>query len=251
MAAGLYLVQFGVYIVIGAVILLYVANCLLNQKVWIRKTNSWGTKEEYPKIFKMNIIGGTLIGLYLVITPLNLVFVGAAFYFLAWLIIAAIALYAASGLISFGLQKNVANAANWPVGMNPSLMPEPGQTMQSVVNVLDQQKTNAEKDAQRLRRQLDDQSATASQMATMQVELANLQQMVVDSEHVKQQMEQEMEELRKSGGDASLQMQDSVIGGDSMVGSTKIEKQQIINNPEAIARAAVEAYRMAKNEDSN
>ena len=123
--------------------------------------------------------------------------------------------------------------------------------MQSVVNVLDQQKTNAEKDAQRLRQQLNDQSATASQMATMQVELANLQQMVVDSEHVKQQMEQEMEELRKSGGDASLQMQDSVIGGDSMVGSTKIEKQQIINNPEAIARAAVEAYRMAKNEDSN
>ena len=45
-------------ITIGVVLLLYVANCLLNQKVWIRKTFSWGTKEEYPKIFKMNIIGG-------------------------------------------------------------------------------------------------------------------------------------------------------------------------------------------------
>ena len=60
-------------------------------------------------------------------------------------------------------------------------------------------------------------------------------------------MQQEMEELRKSGGDSGLQMQDSVIGGDSMVGSTKIESQ-IINDPEAIARAAIEAYRMAKNE---
>ena len=56
-------------IAIGAVILLYVANCLLNQKVWIRKTFSWGTKEEYPKIFQMNIIGGTLIGLFLVASP--------------------------------------------------------------------------------------------------------------------------------------------------------------------------------------
>jgi len=53
-------------IAIGVVILLYVANCLLKQKVWIRKTFSWGTKEEYPKIFQMNIIGGTLIGLLMI-----------------------------------------------------------------------------------------------------------------------------------------------------------------------------------------
>ena len=56
-------------IAIGVVILLYVANCLFNQKVWIRKTFSWGTKEEYPKIFQMNIIGGTLIGLLLALSP--------------------------------------------------------------------------------------------------------------------------------------------------------------------------------------
>ena len=56
-------------IAIGGVILLYVANCLFNQKVWIRKTFSWGTKEAYPKIFQMNIIGGTLIGLFLAVSP--------------------------------------------------------------------------------------------------------------------------------------------------------------------------------------
>ena len=56
-------------IAIGVAILLYVANCMLNQKVWIRKTFSWGSKEEYPKIFQMNIIGGTLIGLFLVASP--------------------------------------------------------------------------------------------------------------------------------------------------------------------------------------
>jgi len=56
-------------IAIGVAILLYVANCMLNQKVWIRKTFSWGTKEEYPKIFQMNIIGGTFIGIFLVASP--------------------------------------------------------------------------------------------------------------------------------------------------------------------------------------
>tara|TARA_B100000959_G_scaffold149992_1_gene157343 strand:- start:198 stop:335 length:138 start_codon:yes stop_codon:yes gene_type:complete len=42
---------------------------MLNQKVWIRKTFSWGEREEYPKIFQMNIIGGTLIGIFLVAGP--------------------------------------------------------------------------------------------------------------------------------------------------------------------------------------
>jgi len=54
---------------IGAAILVYVANCTLNQRVWIRKTFSWGAKDEYPKIYLMNVIGGTLIGLFLISSP--------------------------------------------------------------------------------------------------------------------------------------------------------------------------------------
>ena len=56
-------------ILIGVAILLYVANCLVNQKVWIRKTFSWGAREEYPKIFQMNIIGGSLLGSFLIASP--------------------------------------------------------------------------------------------------------------------------------------------------------------------------------------
>ena len=56
-------------IVIGTVILVYVANCTLNQRVWIRKTFSWGAKDEYPKIYLMNVIGGTMIGLFLISSP--------------------------------------------------------------------------------------------------------------------------------------------------------------------------------------
>lgn len=54
---------------IGVAILIYVANCTLNRRVWIRKTFSWGAKDEYPKIYQMNIIGGTLIGLFLIVSP--------------------------------------------------------------------------------------------------------------------------------------------------------------------------------------
>ena len=56
-------------IAVGVVILLYVATCLIFQKVWIRKTFSWGIKEEYPKIFQMNVILGSLIGLFLIFSP--------------------------------------------------------------------------------------------------------------------------------------------------------------------------------------
>jgi len=54
---------------IGVAILMYVANCTLNKRVWIRKTFSWGAKDEYPKIYQMNVIGGTLIGLFLISSP--------------------------------------------------------------------------------------------------------------------------------------------------------------------------------------
>ena len=133
---------------------------------------------------------------------------------------------------------------------NPQPVPvQPQVDMNSVVTELDQQRANAEMEAQRLRQQLASQSVSASQMAAVQEELTNLQQTVADSEQVKQQMEQEMEEMRKRG-DSSFLMQDSVVAGDALIGSTKIESQTI-NDPEAIARAAIEAYRMAKSEDKD
>ena len=50
-------------------------------------------------------------------------------------------------------------------------------------------------------------------------------------------------------GEQSVSIQDSAIGGDSFVGSTKIDNQ-IINDPEVIARTAIEAYKLGT-EDAN
>ena len=60
------LIQLGV----GLVILIYVTYCLITQKVWIRKVFAWRTRDEYPKIFLMNIISGTLIAIWLIAGPL-------------------------------------------------------------------------------------------------------------------------------------------------------------------------------------
>jgi uncharacterized membrane protein len=59
-------IQLGVTLLI----LVYVTYCLITQKVWIRKVFAWRTRDEYPKIFMMNIIGGTLIAIWMIAGPL-------------------------------------------------------------------------------------------------------------------------------------------------------------------------------------
>ena len=55
---------------VGVVVLIYTAYCLINQKVWIRKEFAWKTREEYPKVFMMNVIGETLFGLLITVGQL-------------------------------------------------------------------------------------------------------------------------------------------------------------------------------------
>ena len=50
--------------------LTYVTFCLITQKVWIRNVFAWRTRDEYPKVFMMNIIGGTLMATWLIARPL-------------------------------------------------------------------------------------------------------------------------------------------------------------------------------------
>jgi hypothetical protein len=56
-----------VRIFVAIVVLSYVAYCLVKQQVWIRKEFAWKAREEYPKVFMMNVIGGTLIGILMII----------------------------------------------------------------------------------------------------------------------------------------------------------------------------------------
>ena len=55
---------------VGVVVLIYTYYCLIKQKVWIRKEFAWKAREEYPKVFMMNVIGGTLFGLLMTVGQL-------------------------------------------------------------------------------------------------------------------------------------------------------------------------------------
>ncbi|MDG1844920.1 MAG: hypothetical protein P8J01_00845 [Acidimicrobiales bacterium] len=53
---------------VGLLVLAYVAYCLINQKFWNRRIKAWGTREEHPKIFKLNIIFGMVIVIWTVVS---------------------------------------------------------------------------------------------------------------------------------------------------------------------------------------
>ena len=56
-------------IVLGLVVLVYVGYCWSNQKFWSRKHFDWRPKEYWPNVFWLNILGGTLIGIWLIASP--------------------------------------------------------------------------------------------------------------------------------------------------------------------------------------
>ena len=63
-------------IAVGAVILVYVGYCLLNQKVWVRgeiglksTVFAWGTREDNQFVFMLHTIIGTALGIYLIASP--------------------------------------------------------------------------------------------------------------------------------------------------------------------------------------
>ena len=63
-------------IAVGAVILVYVGYCLLNQKVWVRgdiglksTVFAWGTREDNQFVFLLHTILGTVLGIYLIASP--------------------------------------------------------------------------------------------------------------------------------------------------------------------------------------
>jgi len=123
--------------------------------------------------------------------------------------------------------------------------PETNFELQNVITELERQRQLSEQEMNRLRQQQITQHSSATEIAAMQQEMQGLQQRVTDSEQAKLLLQSEIAQVKSQ--DNQLSMQDSVVGGDSLIGSTKIETQTI-NDPEAIARAAILAYRMAKEE---
>ena len=58
-------------IVLSAILILYSANCWLNQRYWSRKHFDWRPKEHWPSVFWMNVIGSALIGAVIIFTTIT------------------------------------------------------------------------------------------------------------------------------------------------------------------------------------
>jgi hypothetical protein len=119
--------------------------------------------------------------------------------------------------------------------------PTPG-----VLEELERQQSKADAEAVAKREQIQSHTvSTDSEIKEMKAEMYRLQQEAENARQTKLQMENEMVAMRTSfTSPATSSIQDSAIGGDMHVGATHTTITTN-NDPEAIARAAIEAYRMA------
>ncbi|MGY8702195.1 MAG: hypothetical protein ACKVHH_05750 [Candidatus Poseidoniales archaeon] len=119
-------------------------------------------------------------------------------------------------------------------------------TAPGVIEELERQQSLAVAEAAAKREQIQHHaSSTDSEIAALKAEMYKLQQEAEDARQAKLQMESEMASMRTSfTSPATSGIQDSAIGGDMHVGTTH-NITTTNNDPEAIARAAIEAYRMA------
>ena len=111
----------------------------------------------------------------------------------------------------------------------------------AVIQILELEMLRARQETQRLKGEL---NVANEKVVTLNSELDEKSSELEDMRVVKKNMEHVLEEQSQGDG-KSLTMADSVLVGDALFGSTKID-QQIVNDPTAIAKAAIEAYQMGK-----
>ncbi len=107
-----------------------------------------------------------------------------------------------------------------------------------VLKALAKEMEAAKAEAAFLRQELDE---TRDKVKGLEIELDEKKVELESIQEITKNMEKIVED-NKNSGDKELSLQDSVMVGDNLFNGDKIDKQ-IINDPEAIARAAIEAYR--------
>tara|TARA_B100000614_G_C14433417_1_gene447094 strand:- start:356 stop:853 length:498 start_codon:yes stop_codon:yes gene_type:complete len=89
---------------------------------------------------------------------------------------------------------------------------------------------------------------TKSRVVELEVEVKKREVEIIEIQQYKIEMNNFIESKTKTdGNEKTLSLTDSVMVGDSIMGGVKIDKQ-INNDPEAIARAVIEAYRSGLND---
>ena len=119
-------------------------------------------------------------------------------------------------------------------------------SFEHVLKALGKELETARAESSALRFELD---MTRDKVESLEIEVEEKNKELEDIQNVQQNMIKIADEDKKKekGVGKSLSLMDSVLSGDVLFDSSKID-QQIINDPEAIAKAAINAYREGKNE---
>ena len=121
-------------------------------------------------------------------------------------------------------------------------------TFEAVLQAMDLELKQAVQAAEDLKSKLDE---TKEKVVTLEIEVqekdSEIKQIKESKSHF-DKMILESSESKDDGDGKSLSITDSVMIGDSVMGGVKIDKQ-INNDPEAIARAVINAYRMGKSDE--
>ena len=118
-------------------------------------------------------------------------------------------------------------------------------TPDDVLKALAREMEAAKAEAAFLRQELDE---TRDKVKGLEVELDEKKVELESIQEITKSMEKIVED-NKDSGDKALSLQDSVMVGDNLFSGDKIDKQ-IFNDPEAIAKAAIEAYREGRKDSS-
>ena len=122
--------------------------------------------------------------------------------------------------------------------------------MSEIIAIMEEKLASAVSEAKELRGNLVE---TQERVQTLEREIVNKDFDIIELEGVRDKIKIELEEKmgsEKVTDSKELSLQDSVMVGDNLFGSTKID-QQIVNDPEAIAKAAISAYRQGKEESGH
>ncbi|RJU82310.1 MAG: hypothetical protein DWB99_04650 [Candidatus Poseidoniales archaeon] len=118
-------------------------------------------------------------------------------------------------------------------------------TPDDVLKALAREMEAAKAEAAFLRKELDE---TRDKVKGLEVELDEKKVELESIQEITKSMEKIVED-NKDSGDKALSLQDSVMVGDNLFNGDKIDKQ-IFNDPVAIAKAAIEAYREGRKDSS-
>lgn len=151
-----------------------------------------------------------------------------------------------SGDISSGLNSNI--AITNLLAKHRDDKPEPLDRPSTYNDIMAAMESNLQKAMEVAELLQEELTQTKSRVVDLEVEVKKREEEIIQIQQYKVEMNNFIESNNETDSSGkTLSLTDSVMVGDSIMGGVKIDKQ-INNDPEAIARAVIEAYRSGLND---